>query len=276
MIRVIAIDLDDTLIAPDKHIPGPNIKAVQAARAAGVHVVIATARGWLGSKAIYEDLQLDTPAIVSSGSRLVDGNGQTRWLREMPIDFCREVAAFSEQHDIALRVYVGDEIWNNASYDPLVQQRITTEIRKDDIAKHLHRAPYQIYTKGHREAELLREHFGNEGNGYRCNILTYSDGIPEVCMLHPLSNKGAALAALCAEWNIPREQVMAIGDSMNDLPMIEWAGLGVAMSWAPEQVRMRADVVTPKGNPAGCGDVIMKLIRGQMDLAVFGKQATGF
>jgi Cof subfamily protein (haloacid dehalogenase superfamily) len=276
MIRVIAIDLDDTLIAPDKHIPGSNLQAVQAAQEAGIHVVIVTARGWLGSRAIYEQLGLDTPLILSSGSRLVDGNGQTRWLREMPLDFCREVISFCTEHEIALRVYVGDEIWNNASHDPLKGNRLTTEIRMENMANEMHRAAYQIYTKGQRETDLLKERFGAEGSGYKCNILIYSDGIPEVSILHPLSNKGAALAALCAEWNVPREEVMAIGDSLNDLSMIEWAGLGVAMSWAPEHVRLRADVVTQKGNPAGCGDVIMKVVRGQMDVATFGKQATGF
>jgi Cof subfamily protein (haloacid dehalogenase superfamily) len=272
MIRVIAIDLDDTLIAPDKHIPGPNKTAVRAAQEAGIHVVIATARGWTRTEPIYRELGLDTPAIIASGARLMNEKGRVLWERALPIDFCREVVQFCDDNNIALRMYVGEEVWNNKSHDPLVQHRITNEIRVEEIAKNLQIAPFQIYTKGHREAELLQERFGDEGEGYRCNVLTYSDGVPEVCMLHPLSSKVAALSALCAEWGIPREQVMAIGDSVNDLPMIEWAGLGVAMSWAPEFIRQRADVVTTKGNPAGVSEVIRKVLQVQGNIKTASNQ----
>ncbi|MGZ4164344.1 MAG: HAD family hydrolase [Tumebacillaceae bacterium] len=167
MIRVIAIDLDDTLIAPDKHIPGPNKTAVRAAQEAGIQVVIATARGWIRTEPIYRELGLHTPVIIASGARLMNEKGHVLWERALPLDFAREVATFCDENDIALRLYVGEEVWNNKSYDPLVQHRITNEKRVEEIAKHLHIAPFQIYAKGHREAELLQARFGVEGEDYR-------------------------------------------------------------------------------------------------------------
>lgn len=259
MIQVIAIDLDDTLIAPDKQIPQENIAALQAARDAGVRVVVATARGWFRTEAVYRVLQLDTPVIVSSGARIVDGvTGESMMTRELPYAFAKEVATFCDELQIASRVYLPQEIWVN---DPsLMVYGLGHEQYVAKIGTRLLDAPYQIYARGQRETDLLVERFGLSGEGYSCNIVTYYDGIPEVCILHPQSTKGQALSTLCEQWGVPPEAVMALGDSSNDLPMIEWAGIGVAMGWAPEHVRERADMVTAPDNPAGVAEAIYHVL----------------
>jgi len=262
MIRVIAVDLDDTLIAPDKQIPTENIDALRFAREQGVRVVLATARGWVRTESFYQLLELDTPAIVSSGARLIDGaTGDDIWVRTLPLALARDVANFADQQGIALRVYIGQEVWNNLNYDPLMKNQITREKIVPNLGGRLTEAPYQIFTKGRRETQLLIERFGTEGDGYVGSVHTYSDNIPEIAFLHPESTKGEALAALCRSWGIPREQVMAMGDSMNDLSMIEWAGCGVAMGWSPELLRKRADYVSSPGNPAGVAEAILSVLK---------------
>ena len=261
MIRLIVMDLDETLIAPDKHIPHENVEAIRMAREAGIHIVLATARAWWRTEAIYRDLELDTPVIVSSGARLIDGvSGEEIWTRTIPLDLARDVARYSDEHKIALRVYVGQEIWNNLSHDPAFHNQISYGTHVQNIPDRLPHAPYQIYTKGHREVQELTERFGLAGDGFVSNVVTYYDGIPEVCILNPQSNKGEAVAAVAASMGIAQHEVMAIGDSRNDLPMIEWAGIGVAMSWAPDSVKERADLVTSDGNPAGVAEVIYKVL----------------
>jgi len=260
MIRVIAVDLDDTLIAPDKHIPKENIMALQEAMQRGVRVVIATARGWFRTEAIYRDLGLDTPAICSSGARIVDAHGRDQLVRTLPLDLARAICQFATEQKIALRVYVGAEVWNNLEYDPLVRNQLTREKIVPDLPLALTEAPYQIFTKGRRETELLVQQFGLHGAGYVTSVMQYSDNIPEVAFLHPQATKGAALAALCQEWGVPREQVMALGDSTNDLPMIEWAGIGVAMSWASETVKKQADYVPTAGHPAGVAEAVRSVL----------------
>ena len=206
MIQVMAIDLDDTLIAPDKQLPKENIAALQAARDAGIRVVIATARGWFRTESVYRELELDTPAIVSSGARIVDGvTGADLLIRELPLSFAQDVAAFCDQHRIATRIYLRDEIWLNDSSMMVYGRQYEKQVQ--ELGKRLQEAPYQIYVKGQRETELLIERFGLLGEGYACNVVTYYDGIPEVCILHPMSTKGQSLATLCERWGVPPEAV---------------------------------------------------------------------
>ncbi|PWK08453.1 HAD family hydrolase [Tumebacillus permanentifrigoris] len=257
MIRVIAVDLDETLLAPDKSIPDANRAALQLARERGVQVVLATARGWGRTEAFYRELGLDTPVIVSSGSRLVDGStGQDLWLRRLPMDFAREICAFCQEQDISIRVYVGAEVWNNHQHDPLLNTPVAQAQVRTDIAETLIEAPYQIYTKGERNVSELLTRFGGRGDGWILNVTKYADGIPEMMIMNPQSTKGAALQALCESWGIPSEQVMALGDNFNDLSMIEWAGFGVAMGWAAPEVQERADYVTAPDDVAGVATAI--------------------
>ena len=258
MIRVIAMDLDDTLIAPDQQIPEENLQMIRTAREAGVRIVFATARGWYRTESLYRSLDLDTPAIVSSGAQMIDGvTGEELWARTIPLDHARDVIAFANEQGIALRVYTGADLWNNLPRDPIFSKGQYNVKYAPDLHRHIREAPYQIFTKGERETELLLKKFPQAGDGWICRRVVYADGIPEAMYLHPQSNKGEALAALCARWGVTRDQVMAIGDSTNDLSMIEWAGVGVAMGWAPQNVRDRADLVTSEKDPAGVADALL-------------------
>ncbi|KEO83865.1 HAD family hydrolase [Tumebacillus flagellatus] len=266
MIRVIAVDLDETLLAPDKSIPAENKAALQLAQERGIRVVIATARGWGRTEAFYKELELQTPVIVSSGSRVVDGRtGEDLWMHRMPMDFARDVCAFCDEQDISIRVYVGQEVWNNRDTDPLLNAPVAEDRIVRNMAAKLPEAPYQIYTKGERNVALLRERFGKQGDGFLLNITKYADGIPEVMILNPLGTKGEALRALCEQWGVPREQVMAAGDNFNDLSMIEWAGFGVAMGWAVPEVRACADYVTTPDNQAGVAEAIYYLLEDRQE-----------
>jgi 5-amino-6-(5-phospho-D-ribitylamino)uracil phosphatase len=261
MIRVIAVDLDETLLAPDKSIPEGNKAALKLAQEHGIRIVLATARGWGRTEAFYRELNLDTPVIVSSGSRVVDGRtGQDLWLHRMPMDFSCEVCAFCDEQEISIRVYVGTEVWNNLDNDPLLNTPVAEDRIQSDLASKLPEAPYQIYTKGERNVALLLERFGGRGDGWICNVTRYADGIPEAMIMNPLGTKGEALRTLCERWGIPREQVMAAGDNYNDLSMIEWAGFGVAMGWAVPEVRERADYVTSKDEVTGVAEAIRYLL----------------
>lgn len=257
MIRVIAVDLDETLLAPDKSIPELNKKALQTAREQGVRIVLATARGWARTEAYYRELGLDTPAIVSSGARLIEGmTGRDLWVHRMPMDFAREVCDFCDEREISIRVYTGQEVWNNLDTDPLLCSRVAEDNVVRNISSKLEEAPYQIYTKGERNTTELLERFGQRGDGWIMTVTRYTDGVPEVMIMNPLSTKGSALQALCELWGVPREQVMACGDNFNDLSMIEWAGFGVAMGWAAPDVQQGADYVSAADNVAGVAEAI--------------------
>ena len=79
-------------------------------------------------------------------------------------------------------------------------------------------------------------------------------------ILPPGSDKGAALRAVAGRLGIEREAIIAAGDNLNDLAMIEYAGLGVAMGNAPDALRARADFVAPSNDQHGLQEVIERFI----------------
>ncbi|BBP93338.1 hypothetical protein BsIDN1_69560 [Bacillus safensis] len=82
-------------------------------------------------------------------------------------------------------------------------------------------------------------------------------------ILHPDVSKGNAVKLLAKELGIPREEVMAIGDNGNDVSMLEFAGCGVAMGNAIDDVKAVADVVTKSNNEAGVAHVLHELVLGK-------------
>ena len=81
-------------------------------------------------------------------------------------------------------------------------------------------------------------------------------------VINPQVNKGVALAAVAAHLGVAQAETMAVGDGMNDLPMLQWAGLGVAMGQAYPQVRAAADVVTASLADDGLAQAIERYILG--------------
>jgi Cof subfamily protein (haloacid dehalogenase superfamily) len=81
-------------------------------------------------------------------------------------------------------------------------------------------------------------------------------------VINPQVNKGVALAVVAAHYGIAQRETMAVGDGMNDLPMLEWAGLGVAMGQAYPQVRAAADVVTAALADDGLAQAIERYVLG--------------
>ncbi len=74
------------------------------------------------------------------------------------------------------------------------------------------------------------------------------------------ADKGTGLAALAARLGIAREEVIAIGDGENDIPMLRWAGLGVAMANAPDDVKAAADLIAPHCDEDGCAQIMEKYL----------------
>jgi len=103
---------------------------------------------------------------------------------------------------------------------------------------------------------VLRERFGRE--------LYITRSKPYYLeMLHPEATKGRALRVVAGYFGIPRQEVIAIGDSFNDLDMIRYAGLGVVMENAREEVKRFADYVTRSNEDDGVAEVLEKFVLGR-------------
>ncbi|MGE5595244.1 MAG: HAD family hydrolase [Hyphomicrobiales bacterium] len=262
-VKLVALDIDGTIIPPntppERAYPSPRLKAaVRALRERGVVVVVASGRMFPGTAEIARHLGLDTPVICQQGCsiHLLDGT----MLHEFAIDgrAARELVEYAREID---RVY---EWFNPLRY--IVSRRcpeaeeygrvsgIVPEYRPDPERSGVRPTGVGIIST-HEEASGIHRHLAGL-HGEALHVLDF----PSVTVaVAPEANKGHALSLLCAGLDIDRSRVLAVGDSVNDAPMLAWAGRGVALAHSDRYARDAADEVLAEN---GDTDPVATLLEG--------------
>jgi len=267
MIKLIAIDLDGTLFNNKKEITERNKAAITKAKEQGVKVVICTGRPLKAIVHIIQELGLDEDgdyAITFNGG-LAQRNhsGEILDQKTMDIDTARKVVAFLAENDLPATLIHDSNAYEIAAANPSLYRkgniRLTfhdieaSEIRDDMICNKIVTAV---------EAKILD-----------AKIASFpKDALPEVEMVKSQEflleflpkgvSKAYGLGKLCDYLGIDASEVMAIGDEANDLPMIEYAGVGVAMKNAVDEVKAIAQVITDDNEHDGVAKIIEKMVLG--------------
>lgn len=248
--RLVAIDVDDTLLTEELVVPKAAVEAIAAARKGGVRVVLATGRMYASVRPHALAAGVDGPIIAYNGGLVRALDGETLQHRPVPLPEALELVALAEEHDLCLNVYVDDRLYvrrmdEHASYYVSIAQvpaHVTPDLRAALTA-----APTKVLLVADPPvAEAWRLRLAEAYAG-RLSVARSKPRFVEITALGV--NKGVALAELAAALAIERAEVMAIGDSLNDLAMLEWAGLSVAVGNAVHEVKAKVDYVTA-GNAA--------------------------
>jgi len=248
-IKLIAIDLDGTLLGPDKTISQANAKAVRAAMARGVKVVLASARPPRSSVEFHQQLELDTPMIHYNGalirdplrSEVLDHRPLDPALAQSMIELARHV-----EPNIAVDLEVLDR-WYTDHHDPADQRFATHTARSfapdriGPIASLLDEPITKVMfsaeaSRVERVANAVANRFGDATDVHvsDAHLLQYvAKGV----------DKAASLAWLCERMGIEASHVLAIGDAPNDAGMLRWAGRGIAVGDAWPEAKQAADEV---------------------------------
>ena len=266
-IRLVALDIDDTLVDSSSVVPERSLNALREAQAQGVEIVLATGRGYLGTEAIRRQLGAGFRYIICFGGALVadyeDGSPRIhRFMSEEDVAACLRIA-----NDLGLHVqiYQGDEV---------IFQRMTAFAEQYCASQKL---PYRV------DEHLLEHDLTNvpkvliyappeQEESYRLQVEERLPG-----HLHALGSKpgfieigdkgvtkGSAVKALAEELGIQREQTCAIGDNTLDQDMIEWAGVGCCVDNGKEAVKEVADMILPAQAEEGVAWFIEKyVLKGQ-------------
>ncbi|MBC8160208.1 MAG: HAD family phosphatase [Roseiflexaceae bacterium] len=269
MYKLIALDLDGTLLDERMAIQPPVRAAVAAAQAQGVAVTIATGRTFRATRPYAEALGVHDPVICYQGGAIFDS--QTGVMSD-PVTIPGTLAAEGAQAmlDLGLfclvyadeRLYIADDTRPELEYYLAFHpEGVDLVVTPDlvEITKTL--SPLKVQFTA--EPGVIDRHlasFQARFNG-RMEVLRAHDHYLE---LTPLGvSKGTALAKLAAHMGVPQAQVMAIGDHFNDLEMIEWAGLGLAMANGAPEVQARADAIIPSVYDHGVAWAIERYVLGQ-------------
>ncbi|QHT62765.1 HAD family phosphatase [Paenibacillus lycopersici] len=260
--KLIAIDIDDTLLTDDIIVTPGTKAALAAAIERGIFVTLATGRMFPSAKKIAKQIELNVPIITYQGSMvktLLDE--QVLYERYVPQDAAKELMAFCEANDLHLQLYINDILYvrednekardySNLSKIPFVVEPDFEKLIDQPSAKMLMiDDPARLDEMAEKLAPLI---------GDRVHITKSKAHYLEVT--HKEGTKGHAIAFMAEHIGCTLDEVIAIGDSWNDHEMIEAAGLGVAMGNALPKLKEIAQFVTKSNNEEGVKHVIDKFI----------------
>lgn len=261
-VRLIALDLDGTLLDEEKKIPDQAVEMIQKARDKGVIVTLASARPLCSMVPYAQQLQLDVPLISLSGAYVTDQREERTLLRKtMDLARFREMVSILEEKNYYVKVYSENRLF--------VQEAVKETVDYSRIFG----VPYTaVGSKGLRTLERapLRMAVFDDPlrirNAWRI-LNMWSDSIAVIRdtdlgleIVESTVSKGAALKIICSDLDIPLSNVMAIGNEGSDISMIREAGVGIAMGNACEELKQCADDVTKTNEECGVGYAIQKFI----------------
>lgn len=257
-IRLLAIDLDGTLLNDRKEVTDCTLAAVADARQAGIKVVIASARPPRSVRHVYRQLQLDTWQINYNGALIWD-EVNSKAVFHQPLAGALVQAMICLARDLDPQVLVSCEIldrWYTDHFDPHAASSLTTEtgrLFRPDVVAPCHTFWDQDITKLMLldEPTRLGQVAAAIRQRYSSQVVLIQTEPQLLQITHIQCSKANALQRIVQHYGLAPQQVMAIGDAENDIPMLELAGVAVAMDNAPPAVKAAADWVAPSNNDHG-------------------------
>lgn len=264
--RIIALDIDGTLTNSRKEIPATTLHALLDIQAKGYKVVLASGRPTPGMRNLAQKLQLDSfgSYILSyNGGRITEcSTNRIIYQKMLPKSVVPDIYAFCLENDVGMLTYDNDSIITGTRIDQYMEteSRINglpirtvpefAEYIDFDINKCLLTAEPEYLA----EIEIrLRKMYGDSLNIYRSE--------PFFLEIMPQNiDKAHGLNILLSDIGLTSEQLISCGDGYNDITMIEFAGLGIAMANAQERVKSAANYITLSNDNDGILHVIEKFI----------------
>ncbi|HBC7977199.1 bifunctional pyridoxal phosphate/fructose-1,6-bisphosphate phosphatase [Escherichia coli] len=251
--RVIALDLDGTLLTPKKTLLPSSIEALARAREAGYQLIIVTGRHHVAIHPFYQALALDTPAICCNGTYLYDYHAKTVLEADpMPVNKALQLIEMLNEHHIHGLMYVDDAMVyehptghvirtsNWAQTLPPEQRPTFTQVASLAETAQQVNAVWK-FALTHDDLPQL-QHFGKHVEhelGLECEWSWHD----QVDIARGGNSKGKRLTKWVEAQGWSMENVVAFSDNFNDISMLEAAGTGVAMGNADDAVKARANIV---------------------------------
>lgn len=237
-IKLIALDMDGTLLNNKGEIPEENKQAIKEAQEQGIHVVLSTGRSLANCREHAESLLLKTFLVTVNGSEIWDTQGNLIDRNLVDVEHIQWLWELSQQHKAKIWANSCGKLWDNK----MPEEIATLEWLKFGF---------------HIEDQELRAKILNELQ--EKNIFEVTNSSPVNIEVNALGvNKARGLKTVCEKLQLDMSEVMAVGDSLNDMSMVTEAGWGVAMGNAQEVLKEAADAVTKTNEENGVAYAIRK------------------
>lgn len=262
--KAISLDLDGTLTNSQKKVSDKNKETIFKALDKGIKVILASGRPLFGITSVADILELSKRGgyiLAYNGGNIVDcTNGELIYSRFVPDECVHDICCEAQKNNVYAITYYKDYVLAESDEDEYVKKEAFcngAEIKKVENLEQFVDYPVAKYIIVGEHTKLLPvEEALKEKHGNLLDIFFSEDYFLEVVPKGVAKDK--SLEALLDKLNIKREELIACGDGMNDLPMIEYAGLGVAMDNAYPKVKESADIIAPSNDDDGVAFIIKK------------------
>jgi len=263
---LLAIDLDGTLLTPEKTVTPGTVNALRTARERGHEVLLISARAPYSIASYADQIGLDGYVIAYNGAFIVNGSGDVLLDRPLNADDSRRIVAIVREHDAYTGYYAGQQWY---------AEKVCEEMRLEERAQP---TPPTIVD------DLITQ---APDRAHKCIVIDLADDqrlaavYEAICDALPHLNvhyssrysfeisdgsasKGAALEFYAGHRGIDPADIVAVGDSHNDISMLRYAGVGVAMGNAPDEVKAAADRVVAANDADGLVELVERLLSGRL------------
>lgn len=268
--KLIALDMDGTMLNSRNEISKRNVQAIHKAIDKGVYVVLATGRMPASARYYAKTIGLDSPIISCNGAIIFNNTQELIFEKKLQAQAIRQIIDLVHEYKLNYRfcgidtfygqVYRGDmeEFYPNYRED-FSQQGIRVELLDDTIAYlEKNQIPIHKFEFVEEDEDKLQD-FRKKletvkgismASSWHNNVEIVSAGV----------SKGQSLQYLCEEFGIKDSQIIAIGDNENDVSMFRLAGLAIAMENGDKIAKDQADIITATNDQDGVAKAIEKYI----------------
>jgi Cof subfamily protein (haloacid dehalogenase superfamily) len=274
MIRLLALDIDGTLLDSTGHLPQANGDAIARAIELGVEVALATGRRYDFARPVFEQLPAPLTLILSNGAVVKTRDGETLIRRLLPREVARQVlqAVPQHRHEAAVtfdRPHERQIVYQAIDWDHPRHSRFFASNRPylaevNPLEDCLTEDPVQVmFTGGCAE---MRDLFttlraGTSNDSYSVALTEYQfRDFSLVDVLQAGCSKGAALQDWARERGYARDEIMAVGDNLNDLEMLEFSGCPVVMGNGIPDLKDRGWALTSSNDEGGVARAVETFI----------------
>lgn len=267
--KLLALDLDGTLTNSQKIITPDTKRALFDAMDKGVKIVLASGRPVLGIQRLADELELKKYGgyiLAYNGGHIIEcGKNETILKNTIDIKYYRDICECAHKFDVSALTYNGEGVisenpgakyvikegYNNTI--PVIGVKSLFDEVKEPVVK------FMIVGEPDELKKAL-DYMQNKFNG----ILNVFLSEPYFMEVTPLGiEKASSLGRLLEHLGYTRAELMAIGDGLNDIPMLKFAGLAVAMDNAYDETKQCADYVTASNNDDGVARAVERFILGK-------------
>ena len=268
--KLVAIDMDGTLLNTKGVISDRTRQAIYDASKKGIYIVLATGRILQSAINHAKKLNLNKPIISSNGAIIVDENKNIIYHKPIKSQSVKEIIEIGQSENIYFHFYDDESFYSNVYIEEVLNFYNTDESKKsgNEIKFNIFDNADEII--GNKDINVYKFLFIDNDNSKLDRLKHRLIDIEDISMSKSWANnlevmdrdvsKGNGLKHLCGKLNLSPKDVIAIGDNENDISMIEYAGLGVAMGNGVEKTKDASDLVTSTNDEDGVAKVIEKYV----------------